>query len=96
MEKMIKLHSLNLYTGQDIPFRNKYRIYQPKLSDLSDFTETELFKAINFICIKDQKDISSLVIFLSLFFSDFLPLEERVNIIKLLEIIFKNHSIYLA
>ena len=93
---MIRLHSLNVYTGQDIPFRNKYRIYQPKLSDLSDFTETELFKTINFICIKDQKDISSLVIFLSLFFSDFLPLEERINIIKLLEMIFKNHLIYLV
>ena len=99
MEKMINLHSLRLYTGKPIPFQDKYKIHQPTLSELSEAfgEEKDLFKTINFLCLSGKDDtIPTLIIFMSLFFSDFLSVEDKVNVIKLLEIIFKNHFILLV
>ena len=99
MGKMISLHSLRLYTGKEIPFKGKFKIHQPRISELSEVfgEEKDFFKTINFLCLNGKDDtIPALIIFMSLFFSDFLSIEDKINVLRLLELVFKNHYIYLA
>lgn len=87
------MNNLALYTGVDITFKSKYKIHQPTMTELSEFDEPELLKIINLLCVNKQGDVSSLVVFLSLLFGDILSAEDKINVIKMLELIFQKHLI---
>lgn len=91
------MNDLALHTGADIIFENNYLIHQPTVFELSEyFSEDEFFKTLQTLGIESMGDIDSFHIFFGLFFSEFLPEQDRTLIIQFLALLFGNYSVFLS
>lgn len=91
------MNDLALHTGADIIFENNYLIHQPTIFELSEyFSEDEFFKTLQTLGIESMGDIDSFHIFFGLFFSEFLPEQDRTLIIQFLALLFANYSVFLS